>query len=176
MLFCPTTLKGAYLIHPEKSEDERGFFSRLFCQEEFGAHALHFNLSQWSCSFNYKRGTLRGMHFQASPYEEIKIVYCTQGAIFDVIIDLRRESSTYKRWFGTELTALNRTLLYVPAGFAHGFQTLQDHSEVLYQISHPYHPGAARGILWNDPAFQISWPLWVEIISLKDQNYPLFVE
>lgn len=176
MLFHPLYLQGAYLIEIEKKEDERGFFARTFCQSELTAKALCSYFPQSSLSFNKKKGTLRGMHFQAAPYEEVKIVQCVKGAIFDVIIDLRPNSNTYKKWIGIELSVTNRYMLYIPAGFAHGFQTLQDESEVFYHISVPYVPEVGRGVRWDDPTFEIEWPLGVEMISEKDQGYPFLNE
>ncbi|MBP1735805.1 MAG: dTDP-4-dehydrorhamnose 3,5-epimerase, partial [Deltaproteobacteria bacterium] len=152
-------------------EDERGFFARSFCAKEFKEHGLNQNIAQCNISYNGKKGTLRGMHYQAAPHEEAKLVRCTMGAIYDVIIDLRPDSSTFKKWIGVELTKENRRMLYVPEGFAHGFQTLEDHTEVLYQMSEFHHPEWARGVRWNDPTFGIFWPVNVEIISIGDQQY-----
>ncbi len=175
MIFNPTKLKGAYLIELEKREDERGFFARSWCQREFEAHGLNPRLVQCNISFNKKKGTLRGMHYQAPPYQEAKLIRCTAGAIYDVIIDLRQNSETYKEWIAVELTAENRKMLYVPEGFAHGFQTLMDNTEVFYQMSEFYIPPYSRGIRWNDPQFKIIWPEAEErVISLKDQTYPDF--
>jgi dTDP-4-dehydrorhamnose 3,5-epimerase len=172
VIFTETELKGAFIIEPERLEDERGFFARTFCAMEFEAHGLNPRLVQCSISFNTKRGTLRGMHYQVPPHAEAKLVRCTMGAIYDVIIDLRRESSTFKQWLATELTAETRRMLYVPNGFAHGFQTLEDNTEVYYQMSEFYHPEYARGIRWDDPVFGIEWPLVAPILSEKDQGYP----
>jgi dTDP-4-dehydrorhamnose 3,5-epimerase len=173
MIFTKTKLKGAFVIEPEKLEDERGFFARAFCQEEFKARGLNTNWVQCNISFNRKKGTLRGMHYQAAPYEEIKLVRCTMGAIYDVIIDLRPESPTFKQWLATELTAENRRMLYVPEKSAHGFLTLLDNTEVFYQISEFYHPESEMGVRWNDPEFAIKWPVeLVQIISPKDRGYP----
>lgn len=174
MLFRETPLKGAFLIEPERLEDERGFFARTFCRREFEAHGLNPDIAQCSLSFNRRKGTLRGMHFQAAPHAEDKVVCCADGAIFDVIIDLRPDSPTFKRWTATELTAENRRMFYIPAGFAHGFQTLQDNVEVLYQMSEFYHPESARGVRWDDPAFAIHWPMKVEFISARDRSFPLY--
>ncbi len=174
MIFKETKLKGAYIIEIEPIEDERGFFARSFCEEEFKKHGLNPHIAQCNISYNEKKGTLRGMHYQVAPYEEAKLVRCTMGAIYDVIIDLRPDSSTFKQWIAVELTQENRRLLYVPEGFAHGFQTLEDRTEVLYQISEFHHPEWARGVRWNDPTFGIFWPVNVEIISVGDQQYPDF--
>ena len=171
MIFKETKLKGAYVIEINPIEDERGFFARSFCAKEFKEHGLNQNIAQCNISYNGKKGTLRGMHYQAAPHEEAKLVRCTMGAIYDVIIDLRPDSSTFKKWIGVELTKENRRMLYVPEGFAHGFQTLEDHTEVLYQMSEFHHPEWARGVRWNDPTFGIFWPVNVEIISIGDQQY-----
>ena len=172
MIFTETKLKGAFIIDIEPIEDERGFFARSWCREEFEAHGLNPQLAQCNISFNKKKGTLRGMHYQKPPHEEAKLVRCTLGAIFDVIIDLRPDSSTCNQWLGTELTAKNRRMLYIPEGFAHGFLTLEDSTEVFYQMSTPYHPESIAGVRWNDPAFNIVWPeVKTYLISDKDQNY-----
>jgi len=173
MIFQETKIKGAFLLQLEPVEDERGFFARAWCQEEFKSHGLNPGLVQCSISFNYHQGTLRGMHYQTAPHEEAKLVRCTRGAIYDVIIDLRPQAPTYKKWLAVVLTADNKKMLYVPEGFAHGFQTLTDNTEVFYQMSEFYHPECAGGVLWNDPAFGIHWPEAVaRIISARDQNYP----
>jgi len=174
MKFTETRLKGAYIIEIEPIEDERGFFARSWCKQEFESHSLNPEIVQSSISFNKRRGTLRGMHYQAGPHEEAKTVRCTMGAIFDVIIDLRADSSTFKQWVAAELTAENRRMLYVPEGFAHGFLTLTDDTEVLYQMSTFYEPASARGIRWDDPAIRIIWPLAVSVISARDQQYEPF--
>ena len=172
MIFTETKLKGAFLIEVQKFEDERGFFGRTFCQKEFQKYGLNPNVSQANVSYNKKKGTLRGMHFQAAPYEEIKLVRCTRGAICDVIIDVRPESATFRQWTYAELRADNYLMLYVPEGFAHGFQTLEDDTEVIYQVSQFYTPGSERGIRYDDPVFKIAWPLAVQVISEKDRNWP----
>jgi dTDP-4-dehydrorhamnose 3,5-epimerase len=169
-----TSLPGAYVIEPERIEDERGFFARSFCVDEFALHALDPSIVQCNISFNKRSGTLRGMHYQIAPHEEIKLVRCTMGAIYDVILDLRNGSETRGRWYHIELTAENRKALYVPKGFAHGFQTLNDNSEVLYQMCESYHPESARGVRFDDPAFEIVWPLPDPILSDRDRSYPLF--
>ncbi len=172
MIFKETKLKGAYLIEIEPIEDKRGFFARSFCEEEFRKHGLDFRIVQCNVSFNKKKGTLRGMHYQAALHEEAKLVRCTKGALYDVIIDLRHGSPTFKQWFGVELTAENRKALYIPAGFAHGFQTLEDATEVFYQMSEFYHPESARGVRYDDPAFEIEWPVPEMTVSEKDRANP----
>lgn len=173
MIFRKLELVGAYEILPEKIEDERGFFARTFCQKEFEKQNIPCNIVQCNTSFNKKKGTLRGMHFQIPPFEEIKIVRCTKGAIFDVIIDLRKDSPTFKKWIGLKLSEKNQKLLYIPKGFAHGFQTLENNCKVFYQVSAFYEPSADRGVRWDDPAFGILWPIPVEVISQKDSTHPL---
>ena len=174
MKFVETGLGGAYVIEPENHSDERGFFGRTFCRREFDSQGLNSCVAQCSVSFNRKQGTLRGMHFQVAPHQEAKLVRCTMGSIFDVIIDLRPNSPTLKRYFSVVLSAENRTALYVPEGFAHGFQTFEDNSEVFYQISEFYSPECARGVRWNDPTFAIHWPDDERIILDRDQSYPDF--
>jgi dTDP-4-dehydrorhamnose 3,5-epimerase len=170
MNFTETRLQGAFIVEPERKEDARGFFARMFCVEEFGAHGLETKLVQCSISFSKQRQTLRGMHCQVAPYEEVKLVRCTRGAIYDVVLDLRPASPTFKQWTGAELTSQNRRMMYVPRGFAHGFLTLEDNCEVFYQMSEFYHSENERGIRWDDPAFGIVWPAQVKIISEKDCN------
>ena len=174
MIFQPTGLAGAYVIAIERLSDERGFFARSFCAREFEDHGLNPSLAQCNISYNRHAGTLRGMHFQASPFEEAKLVRCTRGAIHDVIIDLRPDSPTFMQHVGVQLTPDARNMLYVPEGFAHGFLTLEDHTEVFYQMSEFYVPGAARGFRWDDPAFAIDWPASVSVISERDAAYPDF--
>lgn len=174
MIFTATKLGGAYIIEPERLGDERGFFARTWCQREFEEHGLNPRLVQCSISFNKKKGTLRGMHYQAAPHEEAKLVRCTMGAIYDVLIDLRSHSPTYTQHLGVVLSAENRTMLYIPEGFAHGFQTLEKNSEVNYQMSEFYAPECARGVRWNDPAFGIAWPADERTIIARDQSYPDF--
>lgn len=174
MKFIETTLPGSYVIELEKYEDERGYFARIFCQKEFNERGLQDTFVQSNISYNRHKGTLRGMHYQAEPYGEVKVVSCTAGEIYDVIIDLRHNSATYCKWFGIILSAENERSLYIPKGFAHGFQTLRDDSLVQYQMGEFYHPEYARGIRWNDPLFDISWPLSVVIVSDKDRSYPDF--
>lgn len=175
MIFTETRLKGAYTIEPEKLEDNRGFFARTWCQREFKAHDIHMNFAQCNISVSTKMGTLRGMHYQAAPYEEAKLIRCTMGAIYDVIIDLRSDSKTYKQFISMELTAGNRKMLYTPKGFAHGFLTLADDTEVFYQMSEFYMPEYARGVRWNDPVFNIQWPADVKVISERDKKYADFL-
>ena len=174
MIFTPTPLPGAIIVEPEPHEDARGLFARTWCRQEFEAHGLETRLAQCSTSFNKRKGTLRGMHYQAAPMAETKLVRCTRGAIFDVIIDLRPDSPTFTRHVAVTLTAENRTALYVPVGFAHGFQTLADDTEVFYQISELYSAEHARGVRWNDPAFAIAWPEDERIITERDRTYPDF--
>lgn len=176
MKFQETELEGAYIIELEKMKDDRGFFARTFCQKELQDHSLAPNVAQANVSFNTHAGTLRGMHYQMSPYEETKLVRCTRGALYDVIVDLRPDSSTYKRWIGVELTATNYKMLYVPANFGHGFITLEDDTEATYFVSEFYTPGSERGLRWNDPQFDIKWPHSVDVISEKDADWPDFVE
>ena len=176
MKFIPTALEGAYIIDMEPMEDERGFFARSWCADELRARGLAPNLAQCSVSFNKKRGTLRGMHYQGVPHEETKIVRCTAGLIYDVIIDMRHESATFKQWLSVELSAENRRMIYVPAGFAHGFQSLVDNTEVFYMVSEFYRLESSLGVRWNDPQFAIEWPYEKHReISLRDRNYPDFV-
>lgn len=172
MMFRPVDLPSAFLIDVERHHDERGFFARSWCQREFEAHGLHSRLVQCSISRNYRRGTLRGLHYQAPPHAEAKLVRCTAGAIYDVIVDLRPDSPAFLRYFGVVLSAENQTALYVPEGLAHGFLTLAENSDVLYQMSEFHEPAAARGVRWNDPAFAISWPEAVTVISQRDRTYP----
>lgn len=171
MNFLETRVKGAYIVDVERQADERGFFARTWCKSDLGEQGLDPNLAQCSISFNRRRGTLRGMHLQLPPHAETKLVRCTQGAIYDVVIDLRTNSSTYMQWDGVELTDGNRKALYVPKGCAHGVLTLIDSTEVLYQISDFYAPEFARGLRWNDSQFSIVWPAEVTVISERDQNY-----
>ncbi len=175
MIFTETKLRGAFLIELEKHADERGFFARTFCQEAFEAHGLNSRVVQCNVSFNRRKGTLRGMHFQIAPFAEAKLVRCTSGSIHDVIIDLRPASPTFKQHFAVELSAENRKMLYIPEEFAHGFQTLKDDTEVFYQMSQSYSAEHARGVRWNDSAFGIDWPAGVRTIIERDQNYPDFL-
>jgi dTDP-4-dehydrorhamnose 3,5-epimerase len=176
VIFTPTTLKGAWLIEPERHADERGFFARTWCETEFAAHGLEGHWVQSSVSFNALKGTLRGLHYQRTPYEEVKLVRCTQGSVYDVIVDLRPESPNFKRHLAGVLTAAEGRALYIPKGFAHGFQTLEDETEVLYCMSEVYVPTAAAGVRWNDRAFGIMWPEGARRMSDRDGSYPDFVE
>lgn len=173
MKFVETALPGAFVIEIERQEDERGFFARTVCAERFAQHGLNGAFVQQSVSFNTRAGTLRGLHFQAEPHAEDKLVRVTSGALFDVIADLRRGSPAYGRWLGIELSAENRRQLYIPRGCAHGFQTLAPDTEILYQMTVPFHAGSARGVRWDDPALAISWPPCAErVISNKDRSLP----
>jgi dTDP-4-dehydrorhamnose 3,5-epimerase len=175
MIFQKTDLEGAYVIEIEKAGDSRGFFARAWCQREFAAHSLVSSFVQCNVAYNKRCNTLRGMHYQASPFGEVKLVRCTRGAIFDVIIDLRTDSETYLKWFGIKLTSENYTMLYVPENFAHGYLALTDNTEIFYQVSQFYSPSHERGVRWNDPAFEIDWPNKRNIaISEKDSNWPDF--
>jgi dTDP-4-dehydrorhamnose 3,5-epimerase len=177
MQFRHLELPGTWLIEPERLEDERGFFARTYCHEAFLERGLCTSYPQWSVSFNYRRGTLRGLHFQAPPHEEAKLVSCTRGAIFDVVLDVRPRSPTWGRWVSVELSADSGASLYIPAGFAHGFQTLTDAAEVHYRISEPYRPDAARGVRWDDPDLAIDWPAGAPcVISARDQALPRLCE
>ncbi len=174
MLFLATKFDTVFIIEPERIGDERGFFARTWCQHEFAAHQLDTRLVQCNVSFNTKRGTLRGMHYQSAPYEEVKLVRCTMGAIYDVVIDLRPQLPTFKQWLAVELTAQNRRMLYIPAGFAHGFLTLTDDAEVYYQMSEFYYPEYSRGVRWDDPAFGVVWPEAPQVIAARDRSYSDF--
>lgn len=169
MIFKETLLPGVFSIEIEQIRDNRGFFSRTWCAKEFAEHGLASSFVQCNVSYNAKAGTLRGMHYQVAPYEEAKLVSCISGAIYDAVIDIRKGSPTFGQWQAFELTAQNRRMLYVPEGFAHGYQTLTDETNVFYQVSAFYHPESARGIRWNDPSFAIRWPILEPIISDKDR-------
>lgn len=172
MIFRETELSGAYLIELETKEDSRGYFARTFCREEFESQGLCSEVVQCSISYNARRGTLRGMHYQVEPAAETKVVQCVRGSLYDVIVDLRPSSETYCQWYGVELSPDSHTMLYVPQGFAHGFQTLDDETVIYYQISAAYAPKYARGVRWNDPAFGIIWPYSDPILSEKDSLLP----
>lgn len=173
MIFTQLELDGAFVVDLELREDERGFFARTWSHEVFGTRGLNPAIVQCNLSFNHRRGTLRGLHFQQEPHAEVKLIRCTRGAIFDVIVDLRPDSATYTRWVGIELSAENRRALYVPEGFAHGYQTLEDATETQYQVSAAYAPDAEGGVRWDDPAFRIEWPpAETVIISEKDRTWP----
>lgn len=176
MKFTETSLTGAYLIDLEKRGDERGFFARFYCEREFSEHGLATKFVQVNNSLSAQRGTLRGMHYQLPPSGEVKIVRCVRGSLFDVIVDLRPRSPTYLQWFGAELTAENRTMMYVPVGFAHGFLTTSDDAEALYLVSAFYAPNDERGMRWNDPRVGIQWPLEPAVVSAKDGAHPDFSE
>ena len=177
MLFIETKLKGAFVIELEKYSDDRGFFSRAWCQKEFKEQGINSQFVQANIGFSKNSGTIRGIHYQIAPFEEAKLVRCIRGAIFDVVLDLRPELPSFKQWFGVELRDENRKMLYVPEGCAHGYQTLVDNTEVFYQVSQVYSPESERGIRWNDPEFDIEWPIDEDlVISEKDQNWPDFME
>ncbi len=171
MNFIKTKLEGAYIIEPNRFEDERGFFSEMYREDLFESHGLKSHLVQSNISFSLTKGTVRGMHFQVAPHPQEKLVRCNAGSIHDVIVDLRPESETYCEWISVELTSINKTMLYIPAGFAHGFQTLGNNAEVAYQQFELYHPECEGGVRWNDPAFGIDWPLEVSVISDRDRDY-----
>ena len=175
MIFVPTSLPGAFVVEIDRREDDRGFFARTWCRHEFAQMGLRSDLAQCNVSYTRKRGTLRGMHWQAAPHAEAKLVRCTRGSIWDAIIDLRPESPTYTRHVGVELTAESGSAIYVPEGFAHGFITLEDNCEVSYQMSEFHEPAASRGVRWNDPAFGIIWPCAEPILHRRDAAYPDFV-
>lgn len=174
MNFQETKISGVFELLLEPMADERGFFARTWCKNEFEAQGLGSSLEQCSISYNTRKRTLRGMHFQVAPFQETKLVRCTRGAIYDVVLDLRPESHTYKQWISVFLTAEDRNMIYVPKGCAHGFLTLRDDTEVFYQMSEVFDAASARGVRWNDPAFGISWPEKVEVISERDRTYPDF--
>jgi dTDP-4-dehydrorhamnose 3,5-epimerase len=174
MIFTETELPGAYIIDVVRMTDERGFFSRTWCKDEFAAHGIGLPPMQANSSSNPTKGTLRGMHYQVAPHEESKLIRCTRGAIYDVIVDLREDSPTFGQWLGVELTADNFRQLFVPGGFAHGFLTLTENTDVTYQVSAMYTPGAERGLRWDDPAIGIEWPAIPQLISAKDRSHPNF--
>ena len=173
MIFTELALRGAYVVDIDRREDERGFFARSFCREEFARHGLSTEISQCNVSFNHRKGTLRGMHYQIPPKSEAKTVRCTRGTVYDVIVDLRDGSPTWGQWISVNLSENNSRMLYIPEGFAHGFQTLEDDSEVFYQMFAPYSPEHARGVRWDDPALRIDWPLPDLIISERDRAFPV---
>ena len=174
MIFTETDLKGVYLITVEAKEDERGFFGRTYCRNEFAAVNIDFSIAQTNISYNKMKGTLRGMHMQKYPYKEAKLIQCISGSLYDVIIDMRTDSPTLYQWISTTLTAQNNTLLYIPEGFAHGFITLENDTKILYFMSEFYSPGAEQAFRWNDPFFNISWPMEPQVMSEKDTLHPLF--
>jgi dTDP-4-dehydrorhamnose 3,5-epimerase len=174
MTFEKMTIHGVMTVRLNRIADERGFFARSWCREEFEKAGLNGNLAQCNISYNPRKGTLRGMHYQLAPHAEEKLVRCTMGAIYDVVIDLRAESPTYRKWVGVTLTAENRDMIFIPGGCAHGFLTLEDDCEVLYQMSEPYCAGAARGVRWDDPVFEVAWPAKPQLLSDRDRDYPDF--
>jgi dTDP-4-dehydrorhamnose 3,5-epimerase len=175
VIFRPTDLPGAWIVDLERVEDHRGFFARSWCRDEFARHGLDTDLRQCSLSFNRKRGTLRGMHYQVAPFAEAKLVRCTRGAVYDVVVDLRPASSSFKRWIAVELAEDTHRMILVPPECAHGFQALQDNTEVFYQMSQVYSPRFSRGVRWDDPAFGIAWPIRDDlVISERDRTYPDF--
>ncbi len=176
MKFNPTRLDGLWRLELELREDDRGFLARTYCDQEFGAHGLNTRWPQCNLTLTKQRGMIRGMHFQSEPKPEIKLIRCAAGAIFDVLVDVRRDSRTFGQWEGFELTAGNHRMLYVPGGFAHGFQCLADHSEVFYQMSEFYQPELARGLRWNDPQVGIRWPLANPVLSERDRHLPLLAD
>ena len=170
MKFTPLPLAGSYLIDLERKGDSRGFFARAFCQREFGKEGLDCDIAQINCSFSARHGTLRGMHYQLAPHAETKIVRCIRGRLWDVMLDLREGSPTFGKWYGHELTDENRSMLYIPKGFAHGFMTLEDDTEILYLVTEYYSPAHERTVRWNDPTFAIKWPAVPTEVSEKDRN------
>jgi dTDP-4-dehydrorhamnose 3,5-epimerase len=174
MIFHETRLSGAFVVEMKKLGDVRGFFARTFCRREFEAHGLSSNLAQCNVSVNWRKGTLRGMHYQVAPLQEAKLVRCVKGAVYDVIIDLRPQSPTYKEWLGFELTDDDYRMIYVPGDFAHGYLTLTERSEVTYQVNEFYSPEHERGIRWNDPTFGVRWPITPAVVSDKDANHPAY--
>lgn len=172
MRFIQVPIAGAWLVEPEARTDERGFFARLWCRDEFANHGLRADFVQCNNSFSVSRGTLRGLHYQAPPHGEIKLISCVRGRVFDVLVDLRPDSPTFHKWFGAELTAENRRMMYVPEQCAHGYLTLEDASEVIYPVTAAYHQSSERGLRWNDPAIGIQWPIEPVAISPKDQQWP----
>ncbi len=174
MIFKETKLKGAFIVEVKKIEDDRGFFGRAWCKQEFEEHGLNGNIVQLNTSLTKEKGTIRGLHYQVDPYQEVKFIRCTRGRIWDVMIDLRPDSPTFMQWVGTELSADNYKMAYVPENFAHGFVSLEDNSEVYYPVTAFYTPGSERGIRWDDPAFNIDWPIGIRIVSDKDNSHPDF--
>ena len=174
MIFTETKLLGAYIIDIEPIKDQRGFFARTWCSRVFENQGLVTQMVQYNISFNYTQGTVRGLHYQVAPHSEVKLFKCIRGTVYHIIVDLRPESSTYKSWIAEKLSDKNRRMLYVPEGFASGYQTLEDNCEVFYQVSEYYKPNSERGIRWNDPSFGITWPTQVTIVSDKDKSFPDF--
>lgn len=174
MKYAGTPIDGTFLVDLEPVEDHRGFFARTFCEDEFLRRGLEPHFAQSSIAFSARRGTLRGMHYQREPHAEVKLIRCTRGGVYDVVIDLRPGSRTFRQWFAAELTAANRRMLYIPRGLAHGYLTLEDETEISYQMSSPYHPDAAAGVRWDDPAFAVHWPFEPAVIAERDRTYPDF--
>lgn len=174
MKFTETEIAGLWVIELEPARDHRGFFAPTFSEDDFRARGLESRVAECSIAFTARAGTLRGMHYQREPHGQAKLVRCTRGALYDAVIDLRPDSATWRRWFAVELTAENRRMLYIPTGLAHGYQTLDDGTEIAYQMSSPYQPGAAAGVRWNDPAFGVAWPREVTVIAERDATYPDF--
>lgn len=174
MKFIQTPLSGAYVVELEKRGDDRGFFARAFCVEEFTAHGLNPTVLQANISESARKGTLRGLHYQIAPFGEVKFIRCIKGSVYDVLVDLRPESHTFKQWFGIELTAENQKAVYIPEGFAHGHQTLEDDSQIMYLVSQKYSPEHERGLRWDDPSITIQWPLKPTVMSDKDTHWPDF--
>ena len=174
MIFSQSRLSGVFEVHLERATDDRGFFARTWCLKEMEALGLNSSVVQCNASFNTRKGTLRGMHYQEAPYQEAKLVRCTSGAIYDVVVDLRPQSPTFKDWVAVVLTSKKRNMVYVPEGCAHGFLTLEDETEIFYQMSEFYHPELSRGVRFDDPAFKITWPGKIEVISERDRTYPDF--
>ena len=172
MIFRETKLQGAFIIGVEKREDDRGFFARAWCKKEFDEHGLTASMVQSNIAFSKRKGTLRGLHYQSAPYGEVKVVRCTRGSLYDVLVDVRPGSPTYRQWIGVELTSENHKMTYIPEGFAHGYQTLEDNTEVMYQVSQFYFPDFERGIRYDDPGIGIDWPHMVKILSDKDKGWP----
>ncbi len=172
MIFTETNVNGVYVIELEKIGDERGFFARAWCEHEFGQHGLNTNIVQCNSSFCKSKGTLRGLHYQRKPHEEVKVIRCFRGAIFDVALDIRETSPTFRQWTAVELTEQNRKMLYVPEGCAHGYISLTDNTEIYYLVSEFYHPESEGGVRWDDPAFGIDWPVRPTVLSDKDRNHP----
>lgn len=176
MIFREHKLQGVFEVKIEPNHDERGFFARSWCQREFESRGLNPKLVQCNISFNKHKGTLRGMHYQAEPFGEAKLVRCTAGAIYDVVVDVRPQSPTFRKWSAVVLSSENRDMLYIPEGLAHGFLTMEDNTEIFYQMSEFYHPELSRGVRWDDPAFGIEWPERVNVVSERDRTYPDFVQ
>ena len=175
MLFHATPIDGAFIIDIEQHSDDRGYFGRFFCENEMREQGIAFHVAQANVGFSHRKGTLRGMHYQAAPHQEAKLIRCTRGAVFDVVIDLRQESASFGKWYGTQLTATSQRMFHLPKGTAHGYLTLEDHTEVMYLVSEFYTPAAEKGIRWNDPVFSIQWPMRDDlIISQKDRQWPDF--